>query len=56
MCALMDDLASEDRTALTDALADPAFTNAAIVRALRAEGHEFGYTTVARHRKGECRG
>lgn len=53
---LMEQLTPADRKALQAALNDASFTTAAICRALRAEGHDFGYTTMARHRKGECKG
>lgn len=53
---LLDELPSEDRKALEAALADEAFSSASIMRALRDEGHDFGYTTISRCRKGECKG
>lgn len=52
---LFDVLAPEDADVLASWLDDPAVTAAAITRALRDEGHETGATTVARHRRGDCR-
>lgn len=48
-------LSTEDHAVLGDALADPQFSAARISRALRAEGHEVGMTTVKLHRNGGCR-
>ena len=56
MCALSDTLNKADAAALAAALTDPTYPTAAITRALNDEGHQFVATTVARHRKGECRG
>lgn len=56
ICTLVAGLSPEDATALQEALDDPGFTGAAIVRALRAEGHEVSPHALLRHRKRECRG
>ena len=57
LCAvgrILDTVSNEDRTALTAALDDPAFTTADIARAVRAEGHHVSYPTVRVHRTGAC--
>lgn len=51
---LLEQLPSEDREALTRALADPKFQGTQISRALRAEGHRVGDDSVRRHRRGDC--
>ena len=56
VCTLVAGLSADDVTALQEALDDPAFTGAAIVRALKAEGHDISPHTLIRHRKRECRG
>lgn len=56
VCTLIAGMAPEDVTALQEAFNDPAFTSAAIHRALKAEGHEVSINTLLRHRKKECRG
>lgn len=56
LCEFVDSLTGDDLTALKAALADDAYTSAAIARALRSEGHGFAQSTVMRHRKGECAG
>lgn len=56
VCTLLNDLSSDDLAALEAAMADPAFTSAAISRALKAEGHQIAPITVGRHRKKDCRG
>lgn len=53
---LLEQLSTEDRKALEAAMRDSGFATASLVRALRDEGYEFGYTTIARHRNGECKG
>lgn len=44
----------EDHTELTQALQTDHIPSAAIARALKAEGHNIGESTVARHRKHGC--
>jgi tetrahydromethanopterin S-methyltransferase subunit A len=53
---LLDQLDTDDATALTSALAQPnTFSNGAIERALAAEGHaHIKSYTVMRHRNGSC--
>lgn len=56
VCTLMASLSSDDLAALEAAMADTAYTSAAISRALKAEGHQIAPITVGRHRKKDCRG
>lgn len=51
---LLDDLAPEDATALTDALAS-TLPASAISRAVTATGHRLSQATIGRHRRGDCR-
>lgn len=55
VCALEDTLSAGDWTDLQASLADPTIPHTAIYRALKSIGASVGDTTVARHRKGECR-
>ena len=50
--ALLD---AADAKALTEAMATPNYTSAAIARALTDRGHRISQGTVQRHRRGECR-
>ena len=47
-------LSPADAADLESAFATPAFTAAAIARALRKNGHRITDNTVQRHRRGEC--
>lgn len=52
----MEQLAAEDRKAFEAALVDKSFATASLLRALRDEGYDVGYSTLQRHRNGECKG
>jgi hypothetical protein len=56
VCALLHDLDDDDRTTLADALDGDAYTSRQIADALTAEGHAVRSGTVARHKRGDCRG
>lgn len=56
ICAVLSTLDKADAVVLNEALADPTYTHAGIMRALRTEGHQVSDSAVARHRKGECLG
>jgi len=47
-------LTKEDAAALQVAFDDEKFTGAAIVRALRSQGHAASAANLIRHRRGEC--
>lgn len=51
---LLETLSADDAAELRSALASP-MEHAAIARALTSEGHRFASSTIARHRRGECR-
>ena len=53
-CVLMGTLTKEDAAALQVAFDDEKFTGAAIVRALRSQGHAASAANLIRHRRGEC--
>lgn len=51
---LLDDLAPEDATALSDAVAS-GLPASVISRAVTATGHHLSQATITRHRRGDCR-
>lgn len=51
---LSERLPKAERADLHAAIADPAIQASAIVRGLAAIGHKVDYTTLRRHRRGEC--
>jgi hypothetical protein len=56
VCRLLTELAEPDRTTLADAISGDGYTSGQIADALTAEGHRVTKGTVARHRRGDCRG
>ena len=56
VCVLLAELTDADRATLSDALAGDVYTSRQIADALTAEGHPVRNNTVARHRRGVCRG
>lgn len=54
VCSLIDSLPEDEAKALSDALADPAFSNAGLSRVLKEEGYQVGGSTLGRHRRQEC--
>lgn len=56
VCWLLADLPEPDRSTLDDALNGDVYTSVQIAAALTAEGHRVSKGTMARHRRGECRG
>lgn len=44
-----------DRSTVTTALANPAYTGVAIARALTKSGHPIGESSVQRHRRRVCK-
>lgn len=56
MCVLLERLPESEADALNAALADEAYTGAAITRALKHEGYlAISPQSLQRHRRGECR-
>jgi hypothetical protein len=53
-CILMESLTKEDAAALQAAFDNDKFTGAAIVRALRSQGHAASPANIIRHRRGDC--
>ncbi len=54
-CVLLRSLPKGERDALQAALDDPRYSNNALSKILKAEGHQIADSTVRRHRKGECK-
>lgn len=52
---LLNELDGDERAALETMLADRAWSQEMIWRALRDEGHVAGRQSVNRHRAGKCR-
>lgn len=52
---ILDRLDDTDRAWLTAVLADPDEEAAAIGRTLTKAGHKIAGTTIARHRRGDCK-
>jgi hypothetical protein len=55
ICRWLVDLPGGDSRTLAEAL-HGAYTSKQIAQALTAEGYTVSQNTVARHRRGECRG
>lgn len=49
-----NELTPDDREQFDQALGNPRNTSAAIFRTMKAMGYEYGDSSVARHRRGEC--
>ena len=54
-CVLLRSRPKGERDALQAALDDPRYSNNALSKILKAEGHQIADSTVRRHRKGECK-
>jgi hypothetical protein len=54
VCALLDNLPTEDAKALNEALNNPNITKASIAKILQAEGHHITYSSLGRHARGDC--
>lgn len=51
---IMVELSKKDHEALQSALGDPDVSTHRIYRVLREEGFVLSYSTVSRHRRGDC--
>lgn len=51
---ILDKMDKQDRKELTEALLDPAFTSAAISRALNRAGFDIRPDSISRHRRRDC--
>lgn len=52
---LLDQLPDRDRDDVLEALDNGTVTTTAIFRALRNDGHATSLSSLARHRRGDCR-
>ncbi len=57
MCALLKELATDDRQDVQKALADRVrFSSVAIARILNDAGYQIGTSSIDRHRRNLCKG